>query len=112
MPTDKSVSKISVDGVGKSFETEQGTLRVLDNISFDVGEGDIVAIVGPSGCGKSTLMNIMAGVDPPDRGSVRVDGNPLSKPSSRGILISQAGSVFPWLTVQQNLMFGLTGRAR
>ena len=103
-------SKISVDGIGKSFETEQGTLHVLDNISFDVGDGDIVAIVGPSGCGKSTLMNIMAGFDQPDRGSVSVDGKPLSKPSSRGILISQAGSVFPWLTVQQNLMFGLTDR--
>jgi NitT/TauT family transport system ATP-binding protein/sulfonate transport system ATP-binding protein len=110
MPSKIMPPKIGVDGIGKSFETEQGTLRVLDNISFDVGEGDIVAIVGPSGCGKSTLMNIMAGFDRPDRGSVCVDGNPLSKPSSRGILISQAGSVFPWLTVQQNLMFGLTDR--
>ena len=110
MPSKIIPSKIGVDGVGKSFETEQGTLHVLDNISFDVGDGDIVAIVGPSGCGKSTLMNIMAGFDRPDRGSVRVDGDPLSKPSSRGILISQAGSVFPWLTVQQNLMFGLTDR--
>ena len=107
MSTDKMPSKISISGIGKSFETEQGLLRVLDNISFDVGDGDIVAIVGPSGCGKSTLMNIMAGFDRPDSGSVRVDGNALSKPSSRGILISQAGSVFPWLTVQQNLMFGL-----
>ncbi len=111
MPTKDMPAKISVDSLGKSFETEQGLLHVLDNISFKVGDGDIVAIVGPSGCGKSTLMNIMAGFDRPDRGSVNVDGNPLTKPSSRGILISQAGSVFPWLTVQQNLMFGLNGRA-
>jgi len=110
MPIENTPPKISVDSVGKSFETEQGTLHVLDNINFDVGDGDIVAIVGPSGCGKSTLMNIMAGFDRPDRGSVKVDGTPLSKPSSRGILISQAGSVFPWLTVQQNLMFGLIDR--
>jgi len=82
---------------------------VLDDISFEVGDGDIVAIVGPSGCGKSTLMNIVAGFDQPDRGSVSIDGAPLTKPSSRGILISQAGSVFPWLTVRQNLMFGLNG---
>jgi ABC-type nitrate/sulfonate/bicarbonate transport system ATPase subunit len=111
MSTDNMPSKISVTGIGKSFETEQGSLRVLDNISFDVGDGDIVAIVGPSGCGKSTLVNIMAGFDRPDCGSVRVDGNTLSKPSSRGILISQTGSVFPWLTVQQNLMFGLNDHA-
>jgi len=109
MPTRDMPSRISVDGVGKSFATEQGTLHVLDNISFEVADGDIVAIVGPSGCGKSTLMNIVAGFDQPDRGSVRIDGVVQTQPSSRGILISQAGSVFPWLTVQQNLMFGLNG---
>jgi ABC-type nitrate/sulfonate/bicarbonate transport system ATPase subunit len=102
-------SRISVDGIGKSFTTEQGTLHVLDKISFEVADGDIVAIVGPSGCGKSTLMNIVAGFDRPDRGVVRIDAVAQTKPSSRGILISQAGSVFPWLTVQQNLMFGLSG---
>lgn len=110
MPTRDMPPKIRVDGVGKSFTTEQGTLHVLDNISLDVADGEIVAIVGPSGCGKSTLMNILAGFHQPDTGSVSVDGVVQSKPSSRGILISQAGSVFPWLTVQQNLMFGLTGR--
>ena len=110
MPSNTLPSKIRVDGIGKSFTTEQGTLHVLDSISLEVGDGEIVAIVGPSGCGKSTLMNIIAGFDRPDRGSVSVDGVVQSKPSSRGILISQAGSVFPWLTVQQNLMFGLNGR--
>ncbi len=110
MSTKDMSAKISVDGVGKSFTTEQGTLHVLDRISLEVGDGEIVAIVGPSGCGKSTLMNIIAGFDRADRGSVSVDGVVQNKPSSRGILISQAGSVFPWLTVQQNLMFGLNGR--
>ncbi len=112
MPTESIPPKISVEGVAKSFVTDQGMLHVLDDISLDVGDGEIVAIVGPSGCGKSTLMSIVAGFDRPDRGCVRVDGVEQSKPSSRGILISQAGSVFPWLTVQQNLMFGLTGRER
>lgn len=111
MPIKDALPKIRVDGVGKSFTTEQGTLHVLDSISLDVADGEIVAIVGPSGCGKSTLMNILAGFHRPDRGSVSVDGVAQSQPSSRGILISQAGSIFPWLTVQQNLMFGLTGRA-
>jgi ABC-type nitrate/sulfonate/bicarbonate transport system ATPase subunit len=110
MPSKVISSKIRVDSVGKSFTTDQGALHVLDSISFQVSEGDIVAIVGPSGCGKSTLINIIAGFDRPDRGSVSVGGVVQTKPSSRGILISQAGSVFPWLTVQQNLMFGLNGR--
>jgi ABC-type nitrate/sulfonate/bicarbonate transport system ATPase subunit len=103
--------KIVVDRVAKSFATDQGTLHVLDDISLSVGDGETVAIVGPSGCGKSTLMSIVAGFDRPDRGAVRVDGAEQHKPSSRGILISQNGSVFPWLTVQQNLMFGLNGLA-
>jgi NitT/TauT family transport system ATP-binding protein/sulfonate transport system ATP-binding protein len=110
MSTKPLPSKISVDGIGKSYTTEHGTLHVLDRISLEVGDGKIVAIVGPSGCGKSTLMNIIAGFDRPDRGSVSVDGVVQTRPSSSGILISQAGSVFPWLTVQQNLMFGLNGR--
>jgi ABC-type nitrate/sulfonate/bicarbonate transport system ATPase subunit len=102
-------AKISIDGISKSFASEHGKLHVLNNLSFEVADGETVAIVGPSGCGKSTLMNILAGFDRPDSGSVRIDGEPLLKPGARGILISQQGSVFPWLTVQQNLMFGLNG---
>ena len=78
-------------------------------MSFDVGDGEFVAIVGPSGCGKSTLLNIIAGFERPDRGTIRIDGVERIGPSRNGIMISQHGSVFPWLTVQENLMFGLTG---
>ncbi len=106
MPT-----KIDVSGIRKGFSTDNGTLTVIDGVSFDVADGEFVAIVGPSGCGKSTLMNIMAGFLAPDRGSVSVDGKPRTKPSPKGILISQHGSVFPWLTVQENLMFGLNASA-
>src|SRR6188474_61314 len=104
MPT-----KIRVDDVGKSFTTDDGALHVLDHVNFEVADGETVAIVGPSGCGKSTLLNIVAGFDRPDQGLVAIDGAETFKPSSQGILISQHGSVFPWLTVQQNLMFGLNG---
>jgi ABC-type nitrate/sulfonate/bicarbonate transport system ATPase subunit len=79
-------------------------------VSFDVADGEFVAIVGPSGCGKSTLMNIVAGFERPDAGSVQVDGREQRGPSPKGIVISQHGSVFPWLTVRRNLMFGLSGR--
>jgi ABC-type nitrate/sulfonate/bicarbonate transport system ATPase subunit len=104
-------AKIVVDDVMKSFETDQGPLHVVNGVSFDVADGEFVAIVGPSGCGKSTLMNIIAGFDRPDQGSVTVEGANGKGPSSKGILISQHGSVFPWLTVRQNLMFGLNDRA-
>jgi ABC-type nitrate/sulfonate/bicarbonate transport system ATPase subunit len=104
-----SARKIVVDGVAKSFASSRGPLPVIDRVSFDVDDGEFVAIVGPSGCGKSTLMNIIAGFERPDRGSVTVDGGARDGPSPKGIVISQHGSVFPWLTVQQNLMFGLNG---
>ncbi|HEX6396422.1 MAG TPA: ABC transporter ATP-binding protein, partial [Steroidobacteraceae bacterium] len=70
-------------------------------------EGEFVAIVGPSGCGKTTLMNIIAGFLPPDSGAVNVNGVVRNGPNRAGIMITQQGSVFPWLTVRQNLLFGL-----
>jgi 1H-pyrrole-2-carbonyl-[peptidyl-carrier protein] chlorinase len=106
MPT-----KIAVSDVSKSFPTDAGPLHVLDGVSLHVADGETVAIVGPSGCGKSTLMNLIAGFEKPTTGTVAIDGVPRTKPDARGILISQYGSVFPWLTVRQNLMFGLDGRS-
>ena len=100
-----SDKQIVIEGVSKRF----GSLGVVDNVSFDVRDGEFVAIVGPSGCGKSTLLNVIAGFEAPDRGAVRVDGVARAGPSRNGIMISQHGSVFPWLTVQDNVMFGLTG---
>jgi NitT/TauT family transport system ATP-binding protein len=100
--------KIIVEDIAKSF----GALPVIDRVSFDVRDGEFVAIVGPSGCGKSTLLNILAGFEKPDRGAVKIDGVERTGPSPKGIMISQHGSVFPWLTVQENVMFGLNGAGR
>ena len=101
----------SVNNIKKSFVTDTGPLDVIGGIDFTVGDGEFVAIVGPSGCGKTTLLNIVAGFTRPDQGNVTVDGKVTDRPNPKGIVISQHGSVFPWLTVQQNLMFGLNGRA-
>ena len=102
MPT-----KIEIRDLGKSFPSEKGPLPVIANVNLTVGEGEFVALVGPSGCGKSTLLNLMAGFIRPDTGSVTIDGEVRAKANSKGILISQQGSVFPWLTVRENLAFGL-----
>jgi ABC-type nitrate/sulfonate/bicarbonate transport system ATPase subunit len=79
------------------------------DVSLDVRDGEFVAIVGPSGCGKSTLLNIIAGFERPDGGSVKIEGVKPKGPSRNGIMISQHGSVFPWMTVRQNLLFALSG---
>jgi ABC-type nitrate/sulfonate/bicarbonate transport system ATPase subunit len=102
--------KISLRDIKKSFPTEKGPLQVIAGIDFAVDDGEFVAIVGPSGCGKTTLLNIIAGFERPDAGLVTIDGAMRNGPSPKGIVISQQGSVFPWLTVQQNLMFGLNGQ--
>jgi NitT/TauT family transport system ATP-binding protein len=98
-------AKIVVNNIKKNFKD----LPVVGGVSLSVKDGEFVAIVGPSGCGKSTLMKIIAGFEEPSEGDVRIDGAVRHGPSPKGIVISQHGSVFPWLTVQQNLMFGLTG---
>jgi len=112
--SDKTSPKIAVRGLRKQFTAaEKGrVVPVIEGLDFEVAEGEFVAFVGPSGCGKSTLMNILAGFDAPDAGEVTIDGVAHPAPSPKGIVISQYGSVFPWLTVQQNLMFGLNGAAR
>jgi NitT/TauT family transport system ATP-binding protein len=100
-------TKIQVQNVRKGFPSDDGRLDVIDDLDFTVGDAEFVAIVGPSGCGKTTLMNIMAGFLAPDSGGVHVDGVLRNGADRKGIMITQQGSVFPWLTVRQNLLFGL-----
>jgi len=100
-------TKIEVKNVRKSFPADKGRLDVIADLDFKVGDGEFVAIVGPSGCGKTTLINIIAGFLAADSGGVHVDGALREGPNRKGVLITQQGSVFPWLTVKQNLLFGL-----
>lgn len=102
--------KIVVDNIKKSFSSRKGTLQVVDGLSLTVRDGEFLAIVGPSGCGKSTLMKMICGFETPDEGSIKVDGEIRKGPNSKGILISQHGSVFPWMTVMQNMVFGLDSK--
>jgi ABC-type nitrate/sulfonate/bicarbonate transport system ATPase subunit len=96
-----------VQNVRKGFQNDKVRLQVIEGLDFEVRDGEFVAIVGPSGCGKTTLMNIMAGFLAADTGAIMIDGQIRSKPNAKGVLITQQGSVFPWLTVKQNLLFGL-----
>ncbi len=99
-------AKIDIRALKKSFKS----LQVVGGIDLAVAPGEFVAIVGPSGCGKSTLMKLLAGFEQPDSGAVAIDGARVTRPSPNAIVISQHGSVFPWLTVRENLMFGLSGK--
>src|SRR5262245_13598722 len=100
-------SKLEARGLTMTFRTDTGDVPVLDDISLDVREGEFVCILGPSGCGKSTLLNIVAGFLPPTAGSVRIDGEEVRGPDPRRIFVFQERGVFPWLTVEGNIGFGL-----
>ena len=102
-------ARITVHAVSKRFDTGDGQVAALEDMSFTVADGEFIAIVGPSGCGKSTLLNVLAGFERADRGEVRIDGRPVLAPSRRGILITQRGSVFPWMTVRRNLDLAMNG---
>jgi ABC-type nitrate/sulfonate/bicarbonate transport system ATPase subunit len=85
-------------------------VHALERINLEVHAGEFVCLVGPSGCGKTTLLNVIAGFLAPTRGEVLVEGTPARGPDPRRIFIIQEGGVFPWLTVRQNVGFGVHGR--
>jgi ABC-type nitrate/sulfonate/bicarbonate transport system ATPase subunit len=95
--------KVVFNGIGMSF----GTTRVLEDINLSVAEGEFVCLLGPSGCGKSTLLNIVGGFLEPAAGKVTIDGEPVTGPDPRRIFVFQERGVFPWLTVEENIGFGL-----
>ena len=100
--------RIRFQGVSVDFPTPTGTMRVVDDVSFEIRNGEFVSIIGPSGCGKTTMMNIVAGFVKPTRGEVTLDGKPIEGPGpERGVIFQDYG-VFPWLTVERNIAFGLT----
>jgi NitT/TauT family transport system ATP-binding protein len=99
------------DQVSLSFDTPNGVLKVLDDVSYEISEGEFVSIIGPSGCGKTTMMNMLAGFQKPTAGSVMFEGRPILGPGpERGVIFQDYG-VFPWLTVRDNIAFGLNLRA-
>ena len=95
--------KVCFRGVSMHF----GDVAVLDDINLDVAEGELVCILGPSGCGKSTLLNIAGGFLEPAAGEVTIDGQRVAGPDRRRIFVFQERGVFPWLTVEGNIGFGL-----
>ena len=100
-------SRIRFENVSVSF----GGLRVVDDVTYDIRDGEFVSVIGPSGCGKTTMLNIVAGFVQPTSGRVLLDGKPIREPGpDRGVIFQEYG-VFPWLTVKQNIAFGLNLRA-
>jgi len=106
-PPSTGATKLRVEHLRMVFTRDDKTIPVLQDIHLDVSPGEFVCVVGPSGCGKSTLLNIMGGFLSPTSGSVRIDGETVHGPDPRRIFVFQERGVFPWLTVEGNIGFGL-----
>ncbi|WP_172352921.1 ABC transporter ATP-binding protein [Mesorhizobium sp. NZP2298] len=99
--------KIVFDKVTRRFDLKDNAFLALDRLSLDIADGEFVTLVGPSGCGKSTALNIAAGLLTPSEGTVLVDGKAVDGPGPERGMIFQQYALFPWLTVRQNVEFGL-----
>lgn len=105
------MSHLSIQGVSRVFTTPGGgRTQALLPVDFEVRENDFVTILGPSGCGKSTLLRIVAGLDQPTGGRVLLDGKPVEGPGADRGMVFQSYTLFPWLTIEQNIRFGLRER--
>ncbi|MCF8033643.1 MAG: ABC transporter ATP-binding protein [Desulfarculaceae bacterium] len=98
---------LQVRGLGKSFGVNGRRMSALEDISFEVRSGEVLGILGPSGCGKTTLLNIIAGFLPHDQGQVLMHGQTVTRPGPERGVVFQEDALFPWLTVAENVGFGL-----
>jgi len=102
-----SASHIVVSGVNKIFKSDDREVVALKDINLDIPDGQFVCLLGPSGCGKSTLLNAIAGFALPSSGSITTNGKLVTEPGPDRGMVFQEYALFPWMTVEQNVAFGL-----
>ena len=102
------MSRVIIEAVSRTFEGVRGgaPTRALEKTDLSVEDNDLLTILGPSGCGKSTLLRIVAGLDQPSTGRVLLDGQPVLRPGPDRGMVFQSYTLFPWLTVRENICFG------
>ncbi len=97
---------VEVDRVTLEYASRDGTVTALDDVTLAIAEGDFVCVVGPSGCGKTSLLRILAGFVAPTRGRVALDGRPITGPDHQRGVVFQQPTLYPWLSVEDNITFG------
>jgi sulfonate transport system ATP-binding protein len=111
--SNQMVGQISIQNVRKEFinqDSSQENVIALSDFSLDIEPGTFISLIGPSGCGKSTLLRLIGGLDAPSSGNIFLDGNKITKPGSDRGFAFQGSNLFPWLTVEKNIAFGLKAR--
>src|SRR5258706_7971995 len=102
--------ELQIRNTSKTFQTRQGGVGAVQDVTGDMKEGEFLCLVGPSGCGKSTLLNLVAGLEPTDAGQIVLNGHIIEGPGPERVVVFQDGGLFPWLTVSENVEFGLKDR--
>jgi len=103
---------IWLSGIIKTFPARKGEepFKAIDNVTLTINKGEFVSLLGPSGCGKSTLLNMIAGFEKPSEGEIEVNGIKVSQPGPDRVVVFQDHALFPWLTVLDNVAFGLRSK--
>jgi NitT/TauT family transport system ATP-binding protein len=99
--------KLKVEDLSKKFDTPKGEILALNKINLQIHRREFITVIGPSGCGKTTLIRILAGLDFPTSGNVLLEGKKMEGPSAERGMVFQDYTLFPWLSVKKNVMFGL-----
>ena len=102
--------RIAIRQASMTYQSPDGEVEALRDVSFDVADGEFVSIVGPSGCGKSTLLSLIAGLERPSAGEVLLDGEPVTAPSAKIGFMPQRDQLFAWRTIWSNVTLGLQVR--
>lgn len=108
MKIDQSKKAVEIKNLSKSFKIDNGDLNILNNINLSVNDGEFLSIIGSSGCGKSTLLRMIVGLDKDFSGSILSYGKPIIGPGVNRGMVFQEARLFPWLTVEKNIAFGIS----
>jgi len=101
---------VIIEALGKKYRSQGADVTALIDINLEIQEGEFICLLGPSGCGKSTLLKIIAGLIPASSGRITIDGKPINGPGPERAVVFQDYALFPWMTVRDNIEFGLEAR--
>src|ERR1700680_3446796 len=101
---------VIIEALSKRYTSQGADMPALVDINLDIQEGEFICLLGPSGCGKSTLLKIIAGLIPASAGKITINGKPINGPGPERAVVFQDYALFPWMSVRDNIEFGLEAR--
>ena len=106
----QATNVVTISGVHKRFGMGKGLVSALFDVNLSIGEHEFICLLGPSGCGKTTLLNLLAGFEQPTNGTIQAFGRPIAGPAPERTMVFQDYALFPWMTVSDNIQYGLRRR--